>query len=332
MKRNWCTLILGIGLTFSPAWLLFAQPPLGTPDVDDIEYPDDEPPDPAVVSLGKTLFFDTRLSKNQKMSCATCHNPDLGFGDGFGLGLGSEGNRLGRNTPHLYNLAWNVLFFWDGRAASLEDQALGPIEAEGEMNMNLDDLIPRLQKVPEYVEAFRKAFPAEQGRIDKHTLAAAIAGFERTLISDDSPFDRYLEGDAQAMSEEAKRGLALFKGKAKCINCHNGPNLTDNGFHNIGVGDGKDPGRGSILAGVTTQGAFKTPGLRNVVLTAPYMHDGSVGSLEAVVRHYVDAPKQKKNLSPLMVAIELDDFEILDLVAFMGALTDPVEIKPPVVP
>ncbi|MBO1319634.1 cytochrome-c peroxidase [Acanthopleuribacter pedis] len=310
---------------------LAAQPPIGTPDEFDIEYPDDEEPSAEQVALGKTLFFDTRLSGKQNMSCASCHNPDLGFGDGLEKGVGSDGTILGRNTPHLYNLAWNALFFWDGRAASLEEQALGPIESDVEMNLQLPELIKRLKAVPFYQKHFAEAYPDQKPAISETTIGHAIASFERTLISDNAPFDRFMKGETEAMSEEARRGMALFLGKARCINCHNGPNFTDNGFHNIGVASG-DVGRAAVQKGVTTQGAFKTPGLRNVLLTGPYMHDGSIGSLGAVVQHYIDAPKKGGKLSPQMEKIELSDLEILDLVAFMGALTDPVPVTPAKVP
>ncbi len=318
------SLCLGIGL--------FAQPPIKTPDPFDIEYPDDEEPSAEQVALGKVLFFDKRLSGKQNMSCASCHNPDLGFGDGFTKGVGSNGTILGRNTPHLYNLAWNTLFFWDGRAASLEEQALGPIQSDVEMNLKLPDLIERLRAVPYYQKHFAEAYPDHQPAVSETTIGHAIASFERTLISDNAPFDRFMAGDTHAMSDEARRGMALFLGKARCINCHNGPNFTDNGFHNIGVSKGDDLGRAAIQKGATTERAFKTPGLRNVLLTGPYMHDGSIGSLEAVVRHYIDAPKQSGTLSPQMEKIELSHLEILDLVAFMGALTDPIEVTPPKVP
>lgn len=317
-----------------PAFALngFAQPPIKTPDRFDIEYPDDEAPSAEQVALGKVLFFDKRLSGKQNMSCASCHNPDLGFGDGFTKGVGSNGTRLGRNTPHLYNLAWNTLFFWDGRAASLEEQALGPIQSDVEMNLKLPDLIERLRAVPYYQKHFAEAYPDQNPAVNETTIGHAIASFERTLISDNAPFDRFMAGDGGAMSEEARRGMALFLGKARCINCHNGPNFTDNGFHNIGVSPGEDLGRAVVQKGATTEGAFKTPGLRNVLLTGPYMHDGSIGSLEAVVRHYIDAPKQNQKLSPQMEPIELTHLEILDLVAFMGALTDPIEVTPATVP
>ena len=175
-----------------------AVEPLGVPDRDDIEYPDDEPPSDAEVELGKVLFFDKRLSSNDRLSCASCHNPDLGFGDGLALGMGTHGNRLERHTPHLYNLAWNTVLHWDGKVESLEVQVLAPIAEPGEMSMPLPALVSKLERVPFYRQTFTSVYP-EEG-ITPDTIARAIAAFERTLISDNSPFDRYVQGDQQAMS------------------------------------------------------------------------------------------------------------------------------------
>lgn len=302
---------------------------LGTPSLDAIDYPDGVAPSAREVTLGKTLFFDPRLSKPGTMSCATCHNPDLGFGDGMALGQGVHGNRLGRNTPHLYNLAWNRVFFWDGRASSLEEQALGPIQAAGEMDMDLPGMVARLRGVTWYRDEFTALYGAN-GLVAEN-IGKAIAGFERTLVSRNAPFDRWLAGDAAAMSPEAVRGAQLFVGKARCNACHSGPNLTDESFHNIGTGDA-DAGRAKFVPGTATlTGAFKTSGLRNVLLTAPYLHDGSEASLEAVVRFYNQGGR-KPTTDPLIKPLGLDGGEILDLVAFLGALTDPLRVDRPQVP
>lgn len=302
--------------------------PIGTPDLDDIEYPEEEAPSKAEVELGKVLFFDNRLSVNEQQSCATCHNPELGFGDGMAGGLGTMGGTLGRNTPHIYNLAWNVTFFWDGRAGSLEEQALGPIEAAGEMNMPLEKLIPRL----ETVEYYQKTFAAVYGNgITKENIGKAIAAFERTLNSMNSPFDQYMAGNKAAMGPEAIRGMKLFEGKANCTKCHDGANFTDNSFHDIGV-KGDDMGRAVISGDASQNRAFKTPGLRNVIFTAPYMHDGSEGSLEEVVRFYNRGGDRKDGISNLIKPLNLTEQEIADIVAFMGALTDPVIVERPEIP
>jgi cytochrome c peroxidase len=303
--------------------------PLGVPDPASIDYPAGEPPSEAEVQLGKVLFFEPRLSTHENISCASCHNPDLGFSDGQARGIGTMGNRLGRNTPHIYNLAWNTVFFWDGRAASLEEQALGPIQASGEMNLPLDKAVARLKDIPFYVNAFAAVY-AESG-ITPENIGRAIAAFERTIISANSAFDRYMRGDQNAMSPDAIRGLQLFMGKANCIACHSGPNFTDESFHNIGVGD-TDPGRAAVIHDQSLTGAFKTPGLRNVLLSAPYMHDGSVPTLEEVVRFYNAGGKHTAGLSDLMKPLHLNDREIFELVAFLGALTDPVVITRPALP
>lgn len=304
---------------------------LGTPDRDDIEYPDDEEPSESEIALGKILFFDTRLSSNQKQSCASCHNPDLGFSDGLAGSLGTMGSVVPRNTPHIYNLAWSSAFFWDGRSSTLEDQALGPIAAAGEMNLPLDQVVPRLQEVTYYKNEFKKVY-GEQG-LTLTNVARAIASFERSIISDNSAYDQYIAGNTSAMSPSAIRGLALFEGKGNCSDCHDGANFTDDSFHNIGVSTVKvDMGRAAIDPTSGLKGAFKTPGLRNVVMTAPYMHDGSEGTLEAVVRYYNQGGNHKEHLSKLIKPLGLSEVEIADLVAFMGALTDPVIIERPTIP
>jgi cytochrome c peroxidase len=306
-----------------------AESNLGTPDMDDIEYPDDDAPSKQEVELGKILFFDTRLSINNKQSCATCHNPDLGFGDGVAAGSGTMGGSLGRNTPHIYNLAWSSIFMWDGRKPSLESQALGPIEAPGEMNMPLDTLLPKLNAVPFYQQQFKAIYGSAD--ITRENLGKAIAAFERTIISDNSAFDKYIAGDKDAMSASAIRGLALFETKANCIKCHDGVNFTDDSFHNIGI-KGDDLGRDAIMQSPGMKGAFKTPGLRNTLLTSPYMHDGSLASLEEVIRFYNKGGDNPQGRSKLIEPLQLTEIEIQELVAFLGALTDPIVIERPSIP
>ncbi|HEY8152499.1 MAG TPA: cytochrome c peroxidase, partial [Myxococcota bacterium] len=212
--------------------------------------------------LGKTLFFDPRLSASGVMSCGTCHNPGLSWGDGLPKGVGHGMKTLGRRTPTLLNVAWSELFFWDGRAASLEEQALGPIASPDEMNLPLEALVPKLRAIPEYAPRFEEAYPGEG--ISTDTISKAIASFERTVVSGRAPFDAWLEGDEDAISEAAKRGFVLFNEKARCSTCHGGWRFTDDSFHDIGVG-GEDRGRGAVLADIEVlQFAFKTPTLRNV--------------------------------------------------------------------
>lgn len=319
-------LVISIFIFVSKSYSAVDVGNLATPDVDDIEYPDDEPHSEREIELGKHLFFDTRLSKNLNQSCATCHNPELGFSDGMAKGLGTDGNRLGRNAPHIYNLAWASTLFWDGRAASLEEQALGPILSKDEMQMTDTLVVERLLEVKFYQTEFGALYDDD---VTFENVGKAIAAFERSIVSDNSPFDRYLDGELTSMSPSAQRGLELYVGKARCIKCHDGANFTDDSFHNIGTGDA-DPGRQKITQSETMRGAFKTPGLRNIIFSAPYMHDGSLASLEEVVEHYNVGGKSKEGLSPLIIPLGLTEQEKADLVAFMAALTDPVEIERPV--
>lgn len=303
--------------------------PLGTPDPESIRWPGGFPASEQQIELGKMLFFDKRLSRNETQSCATCHNPDHGFSDGMTFSLGDKGEPVGRNTPAVHNLGWSRVFFWDGRARSLEEQALGPIQAAGEMNMPLDKLEKRLAGVKGYRHAFKAAFGSED--ISSDRIAVALAAFERTLISNNAPYDRYLAGDKEAMSPAAQRGLALFEGKADCAQCHDGDNFSDDSFHNIGLNSG-DPGRGKIINDKDFTGAFKTPGLRNVALTGPYMHDGSLSSLEEVMQYYNRGGDAHSQKSTLIRPLKLTEQEVRDLVAFMGALTDKVEVVRPQLP
>lgn len=298
----------------------FAARPFGVPDPATIEYPNGKPPTPAEILLGKTLFFDTRLSSNEKQSCATCHNPALGFSDGVTLGKGTTGTTLTRHTPHLFNLAWGVAYFWDGRASSLEEQAIAPIESAVEMNLPIETLIQRLQNSPEYVKLFQEAYP--KTGIARETIGQAIAAYERTIISNNSLFDKYIKGDKNALPPAALRGMELFTGKANCLSCHDGVNFTDDGFYNIGLG-GEDPGRGALFNDPSLLKTFRTPGLRNVALTAPYMHDGSLPTLTDVIRFYNEGGKHKQGISDVLKPLQLTESEVTDLVAFLHALTDP---------
>jgi cytochrome c peroxidase len=272
--------------------------------------------------LGEMLFWDPRLSKKGAMSCASCHNPALGWADGLPTAVGFDMQKLGRATPTILNTAFNTIQMWDGRKANLEEQALGPIAAEGEMNLPLHEMVARLKAIPGYAPEFDKAYPG-QG-ISEVTVARAIASFERTVLSTESPFDRWRKGDQNAVSPAAKRGFELFTGKAKCSVCHMGYNFTDNGFHNIGVKDENpqpDVGRFAQRKVKAMQGAFKTPTLRDIALTAPYMRNGMYKSLTEVVQHYNRAGDVKENLDINMVPLDLSPAEVADVVAFMESLT-----------
>jgi cytochrome c peroxidase len=278
--------------------------------------------------LGKTLFFDPRLSGSDWISCATCHNPALSWGDGLPRAIGHGMQVLGRRTPTILNLAWAPALFWDGRASSLEEQALGPIAAPGEMNMPLEKMVAKIRSVPGYRSLFDKAYP--QAAVDEKTIAEAIANYERTVVSGMAPFDRWVEGDESAVSAEAKRGFIVFNGKANCAKCHGGWRFTDDSFHDVGV-PGADPGRGKLFQTIEVmQNAFKTPTLRNVDRRAPYMHDGSETTLQDVIELYqVGGRAKRPSLSAEVKPLNLSEQEKRDLIAFLKTLTSmdrPVEI------
>jgi cytochrome c peroxidase len=286
----------------------------------DLERPGRDAATPQREELGKLLFFDPRLSRSGVMSCATCHNPGLDWGDGLARGVGHGMKTLGRRTPTLLNVAWGELFFWDGRAGSLEEQALGPIASPDEMNLSLAELTQRIQGIPEYRQRFAAAYPGEP--IEPPAIAKAIAAYERTIVSGQAPFDRWLAGDETAVSAAARRGFQLFEGKARCSTCHSGWRFTDDAFHDIGV-PGDDRGRGQHLPQIEiVQFAFKTPTLRNVDRRAPYMHDGSEPTLEAVIELYDLGGRVKRpSLAPDVKPLALAAGEKADLLAFLKTLT-----------
>ena len=284
-----------------------------------IPFPADNPYTKDKEQLGEMLFFDPRLSGSNSISCASCHNPGFSWGDGLPTGFGHGMTRLGRKTPTVWNLAWAELLMWDGRFASLEEQALGPMGADVEMNQNLDDLVNELSAIPGYRTLFNVTFPNEG--ITLENVTKAIATFERTLVSGVTSFDRWIAGDEGAISQSAKRGFDLFNEKANCAACHSGWDFTDGGFHDIGLPD-DDIGRGNVVPGVTVlQHAFKTPTLRNVALRGPYMHRGSLASQEAVIDHYNDGFVARESLSADIKRLRLSDQEKADLVAFLLTLT-----------
>ncbi|MBV8923060.1 cytochrome-c peroxidase [Bradyrhizobium sp.] len=287
-----------------------------------IPFPKDNPYTPEKAALGKKLYFDTRLSVTSAQSCGSCHSPSFGWGDGLAVGVGHGMQKLGRHTPTVVNAAWSDIFMWDGRLPTLEDQALGPIQSTGEMNMPLDELMARLKTVPEYKPLFDRVFPQEG--ITPKTLAKAIATYERTMVSERAPFDAWIEGDEKAISEEAKRGFVLFNGKGQCAACHEGWNFTNEGFQDIGL-PSEDVGRGKFVSGVVKmQHAFKTPGLREISHRAPYMHDGSLETLEQVVEHYDSGGIDRASRSDLMHPLGLTAQEKSDLVAFLKTLDSPL--------
>jgi len=274
------------------------------------------------VKLGEQLYFDGRLSQNGAISCAFCHTPGLGFADPKQVSIGVGGKKGGRQAPTVYNTGFNPVQFWDGRAGSLEEQAIGPIINPVEMAETHPNVVKKLNAIKGYVEQFQAVFGTT---VSMQGIAEAIAAYERTIISTNSAFDKYVLGDKTAMSEEAQRGMALFKSKARCILCHNDSNFTDNDFHNLGVPQvgpmKEDLGRYYVTRRPEDTGAFKTPTLRSIIETAPYMHDGAFKTLEEVVEFFDAGGGANPNLSPLMKPLGLSADEKKELIAFLHALT-----------
>ncbi|OYY07065.1 MAG: tryptophan tryptophylquinone biosynthesis enzyme MauG [Methylotenera sp. 24-45-7] len=270
-------------------------------------------------TLGKTLFFDARLSRDGKMSCGSCHAPDKRWSDGRLRPIGSESVANARRTPTVLNSAWLTALMWDGRASSLEAQAVLPITTPHEMNFDMPGVVARLQNIQGYRTLFAKAFG--DADVNQQRITQALASFQRTLVSNISPFDRWVAGDENAISASAKRGFALFENKAKCVACHKSWRFTDDSFHDIGLRS-EDIGRGAKVPPQVTlmQYAFKTPSLRDLPINGPYMHDGSMLSLEEVIKHYEQGGIDRKSRSLEMKAFELTDEERLTLVEFIKTL------------
>ena len=298
----------------------------------EIPQPTNNQMTPERIELGKLLYFDVRLSSSEKISCATCHHPKHGWTDlePAAKAIGHEGATGPRNSPVVLNTAYQNRQFWDGRARTLEQQALGPIEADVEMNMPLEVLIPKLNKIKGYQKLFKKAYPASKGVITKDYLAKAIATFERTVVSTIAPFDKYALGDKNAISEKAKAGFELFKGKAHCTDCHDGFNFSDGSFHNIGLNDGelngKELGRYLTKRRASWYGVMKTPTLRDVTKSGPYMHDGSVKTLTEATHVCGNGGRYShnvKNKSTFIVDRKLTRAEISKITSFLSTLEGP---------
>jgi len=336
--------------------------PLGIPqDLWAYFIPKGNPMTSAKVDLGRRLFFDQRLSADDTVSCATCHDPKLAFTDGKRIAEGIGGRTGVRNSPTLLNAMFNAGQFWDGRAGSLEDQAKLPLVNRNEMgNRSLDEVAARIASIPEFAKDFERVFGSA---VTIDSIAKAIGAFERTLVSANSPLDRYLAGDINAMNESARSGLALFRGKARCGVCHafnvnfaafsTFPFLTDMNYRNTGIAanyvgfeslakramaasrEGSidassellkheragELGRFVVSGNTLDVGAFRTPSLRNVELTAPYFHDGSAATLEDVVRYYVKGGNPNSNRDWQLEPVALSENEQRDLVEFLKALT-----------
>jgi cytochrome c peroxidase len=303
----------------------------------------ENPVTPEKVELGKKLFFDRRLSGDGTMACATCHNPETGYSDGLPISLSYPTTRNWRNASSLINLAYNDAFFWDGRATNMEEQALFPIMSAFEMNQNLDFLEEELKEVPEYVRAFQDVFG---GEITRERVGMALAAFQKTIISKDSPLDKYVKGDKDALTAVQKEGYEIFVGKGNCITCHNGANLTDNKFYNLGVPENtavtddprvsatrrftakvsgykayrtltEDPGRYLVTKDRKDWKAFKTPTLREISLTGPYMHNGVYTTIEEVIDFFNKGGGDDRRKTPLLKPLNLTDDEKLTLEVFL---------------
>jgi cytochrome c peroxidase len=293
--------------------------PLGLPP---LAWPRDNPYSAAKVELGRYLYFDRRLSADETVSCATCHEPRTAFTDGAAVSTGIRAQKGGRSAPTVINRAYSLAQFWDGRAATLEEQAKGPIANPIEMGMTHDGVVERLKGIAGYRAMFAKAFGTEVIDIDR--TAKAIASFERTVLSGNAPYDRYKQGDKHAMTPGQVRGMNVFFDKAKCDRCHEGSNFTLNAYSNLGVGTDKpepDVGRYAVTHDARDWGVFKTPTLREIEHTAPYMHDGSLKTLEEVVDFYDKGGIANKNLDPNIKKLNLTDADKKDLVDFLRALS-----------
>jgi cytochrome c peroxidase len=281
----------------------------------------------ARAQLGKRLFFERRLSRTSEIACASCHDQQHAFADPRRVSIGVDGRTGTRNAPALVNLAWGQSFFWDGRAPSLEEQAGMPIEDPLEMDLPLATAVERLAGDPHYVEEFRRAYDAAPS---EETLRKALASFVRTLVSGDTAYDRYLAGDSTALDAPALRGEAVFFGNGGCFHCHPPGALTNEGFFNNGTFvEGGDAGRQSLTGRTGDLGKFKVAGLRNVAVSAPYMHDGSLETLEDVVEHYDRGGLGDPSTDPQIEELALSADEKRDLVAFLHALTDDAFLSDP---
>lgn len=297
----------------------------------DTPFPDDNPYSLAKSELGRMLFFDPILSGSQTRSCSTCHNPELSWGDGLPRAVGEK--PLALRSPTLLDVGAIERLGWDGKFDSLEAVTFGPINSSANMNMpGTEALIARLSAIPGYVSAFKAGF-GDSG-ITKANIERALATYQRTIVASEAPFDRWVNGDETAIDAAAKRGFDLFVGKAGCGECHSGPSFTDGSFHDIGSAMGDDIGRGRFFpTSVKLRYAFKTPTLRDVARRAPYMHDGSLPTLEAVIALYdrggIDRPSRSTRIAPL----GLTEKEKSDLLAFLRTLDGtPQRVSEPVLP
>ncbi|MGE3230190.1 MAG: cytochrome-c peroxidase [Hyphomicrobium sp.] len=289
---------------------IFARPPAAPPSPAEAER----------IALGRDLFSDARLSRSGRASCASCHDPSRAFTDGRKTAVGPGGAVLPRNAPALYNLAWAPSFFWDGRAASLTEQARVPILAPDELAADFATTTASLSQDAGMRGRFAAAFP-DAGGVTETAILDALAAYERSLVSPETRFDRWVEGDDAALSEQEQQGFDIFVGKGGCVSCHGGWRFTDDAFHDVGM-PGSDLGRGALAKGAAGLPEFKTPSLREAARTAPYMHDGSLATLAAVVDHYAGGLVARPSLAPTLVKdLVLTHAEKAALIAFLETLS-----------
>ncbi len=283
--------------------------------------PADNPSTPAKVRLGRQLFRERLLSRDHSLACANCHQPARAFTDGRVKAIGIYGRRGLRNVPAVINRAWGESFFWDGRSPALEEQVIQPILANLEMDLTLEETVERLRQRRRYRRDFQKVFDRA---VNGEDLAKALAAYVRTIQSGNSSYDRYLLGKKTALSRRAREGLTLFRGKGNCSACHVGPSLTDEDFHNTGVawrnGMFLDGGRHAVTKDEHDRGKFKTPTLREIARTAPYMHDGSLATLKDVIDFYSEGGRENPNLDPEIRLLKLAGDEKAALIAFLRSL------------
>ena len=329
-----------------------------TPHVDDgvawreigrlpaVEHPADNPHSPPKELLGRMLFFDPRLSGSGQMACASCHDPDLGWADGRTTSFGHSRKHLARNAPTIRNAAFQTHLFWDGRAASLEEQAKAVLANPDEMRADPEQVVKMLEAEPEYRKLFSEAFGDERPSIDQ--AAAAIACFERTVVGGGSRFDAFMKGNSAALSDAAILGLDLFRREARCINCHNGPAFSDGDFHDLGLSNYgrpfEDLGRGKVTGDPADTGKFRTPTLRDVTATTPLMHNGlfeldvaltlyNSGMPTAVRKQGQEHDPAFPVKSPHLKPLGLNKQDLADLTAFLTSLEEPNRrIRPPALP
>lgn len=310
-----------------PGYKVFAAEPVTLPTILGLEDPNtyipaDNPLTKEKIELGRAIFFDKRMSKDNTIACASCHMAKKGFADGMPVSTGIKGQKGGRSAPVSFNRVYSKAQFWDGRAATLEDQSIGPFTNPIEHGFaNHDEMVAKMKKMPGYRKLFQEVFG---GEITIQDVGRAVASFQRTVLSGNSAVDKYdIGGDQNALSDSAKRGLELFRGKARCTRCHSGFNFTDEKFHNLGIGwdDNKvDLGRYMETKNPEDIGAFKTPTLREIARTAPYMHDGRFKSLEEVVRFYNQGGVKNPHQDNTIIPLEMTDDEQQDLVAMLKSL------------